>query len=65
MTSADNYFWTFEQAVSYYKFTLVNYIGSHDKGMILAGGCGGSTGTPQIALTSHLQEAYDFGKNVY
>lgn len=65
MTSADNYFWTFEQAVSYYKFTLVNYIGFHDKGMILAGGCGDTNGKPQIALTGHLQEAYDFGKKVY
>ena len=27
MTSADNFFWTFEQAVSYYQFALVNYIG--------------------------------------
>ena len=38
MTSADNFFWTFELAVSYYKFVLINYIGFHDKGMILAGG---------------------------
>ena len=29
MTSADNFFWTFEQAVSYYQFTMVNYIGFH------------------------------------
>ena len=27
MTSADNYFWTFEQAVSYYHFTMINYVG--------------------------------------
>lgn len=27
MTSADDFFWTFEQAVSYYQYTLVNYIG--------------------------------------
>ena len=32
MTSADNFFWTFEQAVSYYKFALVNYIGFRDRG---------------------------------
>ena len=25
MTAADDYFWIFEQAVSYYQFTLVNY----------------------------------------
>ena len=34
MTSADNFFWTFEQAVSYYKFALVNYIGFRDRGML-------------------------------
>ena len=27
MTSADNYFWTYEQAISYYKFAIKNYIG--------------------------------------
>lgn len=65
MTSADNYFWTFEQAVSYYQFTLVNYIGFHDKGMILAGGCGSTNGKPQIEKTGHLQEAYEFGRRIY
>ncbi len=65
MTSADNFFWTYEQAVSYYKFAIINYIGFHDKGMILAGGCGDTNGKPQIDKTSHLQEAYEFGKNIY
>jgi multimeric flavodoxin WrbA len=65
MTSADEFFWTFEQAVSYYKFTLVNYIGFHDRGMMLAGGCGDTNGKPNIGKTSHLQAAYDFGKNIY
>lgn len=41
MTSADDFFWTFEQAVSYYQFTMVNYIGFTDRGMPLVGGCGG------------------------
>ncbi len=36
MTAADDFFWTFEQAVSYYQFALINYIGFHDKGMLLA-----------------------------
>ena len=40
MTSADNFFWTYEQSVSYYKFAIINYIGFNDKGMLLAGGCG-------------------------
>lgn len=65
MTAADNFFWTFEQAVSYYKFTLVNYIGFHDKGMLLAGGCGDTNGKPQIDKTEHLPAAYQFGKNIY
>lgn len=65
MTAADNYFWTFEQAVSYYRFALVNYIGFCDKGMVLAGGCGDTNGRPQIENTPHLQRAYEFGKHIY
>ena len=65
MTSVDNLFWTFEQAVSYYRLTLINYIGFHDKGMLLAGGCGGTDGNPQIEKTPYLQKAYEFGKNIY
>lgn len=61
----DDFFWTFEQAVSYYRFTLVNYIGFHDKGMLLAGGCGDTNGSPRIGETGHLEEAYDFGKGLY
>ena len=65
MTAADNFFWTFEQAVSYYNFTLVNYIGFRDKGMLLAGGCGDTNGKPRIDKTEHLTAAYRFGKNIY
>lgn len=65
MTSADDLFWTFEQAVSYYQFTLINYIGFHDKGMLLAGGCGDTNGKPGISKTEHLSKAYAFGKNIY
>ena len=65
MTSADNFFWIYEQAVSYYKFAIINYIGFNDKGMLLAGGCGDTNGKPQIDKTNHLIEAYDFGKNIY
>lgn len=65
MTSADDFFWTFEQAVSYYHFALVNYIGFHDKGMLLAGGCGDTNGKPQISKTTHLKESYEFGKTIY
>ena len=65
MTSADNFFWTFEQAISYYQFAIVNYIGFHDRGMLLAGGCGDTNGKPQIDKTGHLEEAYEFGKHIY
>lgn len=65
MTSADQYFWTFEQAVSYYQFALVNYIGFQDKGMLLAGGCGDTNGKPQIEKTVYLNEAFEFGKSIY
>lgn len=62
MTSADDFFWTFEQAVSYYNLALVNYIGFNDKGTLLAGGCGDTNGRPCIEKTPHLQRAYEFGK---
>lgn len=65
MTSADDLFWTFSQAEAYYRFALVNYIGFHDKGALLAGGCGDSNGKPQIQETGHLAKAYQFGKTVY
>lgn len=65
MTSADNFFWTYEQAVSYYKFAIINYIGFHNMGMVLAGGCGDTNGKPQIDKTDHLEEAYEFGKSLY
>jgi len=65
MTGADDFFWTFEQAVSYYRFALVRYIGFNDKGMLLAGGCGDTNGRPQIQETKHLKEAYEFGMKIY
>ena len=33
--------------------------------MLLAGGCGESAGGPQIEKTTHLKEAYEFGKKIY
>lgn len=65
MTAADNFFWTFEQAASYYQFALINYIGFQDKGTVLAGGCGSTGGKPQIDKTTHLDTAYQFGKSLY
>ena len=65
MTAADNLFWTFEQAAAYYRFALVRYIGFRDRGTLLAGGCGGSNGKPEIYKTDWLEKAYAFGKNLY
>ena len=65
MTSADNYFWTYEQVVSYYQFAFINYIGFQDRGMLLAGGCGDTNGKPQIDKTGYLEKAFEFGKNIY
>ena len=65
MTAADDLFWTFNQAVSYYDFAIVNYLGFRDRGRLLAGGCGDTNGSPAIDKTGHLEEAYQFGKNIY
>ena len=65
ITSADDLFWTFEQVTSYYKFAIVNYIGFHDKGMLLAGGCGDTNGKPRISETGHLKGANEFWKSLY
>jgi len=65
MTSADDLFWTFNQAVSYYEFVIVNYIGMRDKGKLLCGGCGDTSGKPRIGETERLQRAYEFGKRIY
>ena len=65
MTAADDFFWTFEQAVSYYQFALIRYIGFRDRGMLLAGGCGDTNGPPQIAATGHLEHARRFGETIY
>lgn len=45
--------------------SLINYIGFHDKGMLLAGGCGDTNGKPQIEQTPHLKRVYEFGKEIY
>ncbi len=65
MTAADDFFWTFEIAVAYYRQAFVNYIGYRDRGMLLAGGCGDTDGGPQIDKTDHLERAYEFGRTIY
>lgn len=62
---SDDLFCTYEQAVFFYKFTVINYIRFHDKRMLLAGECGDANGNPQFDKTNHLQEAHEFGLNIY
>ena len=65
MTAADGFFWTFQQAQPYYQFTLMNYIGFHGRGILLAGGCGDTNGPPQSIKTGHLDQANAFGQELY
>ena len=65
MTAADDFFWTFQQAESYYKFAVVDYIGFHNRGMLLAGGCGDTNGPPRIGRTTHQEQAFAFGQKLY
>ncbi len=65
MTVADNLFRRFEQAVSHYKFILINYIGFNGKGMLPARGCGDTNDKSQINKTEHLAVAYKFEREIY
>lgn len=64
LTAADDFFWTFQQAESYYRLVIINYIGFRDVGVLFAGGGGDTNGRPQIEKTGHLQRAYNFGKSI-
>lgn len=59
MSAGDDSFWTFEQAVSYYRF-VTKAIGWNDIGSYLAGGCMGEAETRTIE-NRHLQGAYELG----
>jgi Multimeric flavodoxin WrbA len=60
MTSADPSFNSFENAVGFYRLTS-RYLGWIDKGMVLAGGCGG-TDVPRRVPENDLKAAYILGK---
>ena len=64
MTAADGDFWTFEQVMSEYRFTLIQYMGFNDKGQVLAYGCGSCEELPRVNPV-YIEKAYEFGKNVY
>lgn len=58
MSAGDDGFYTFEQAVSFYRF-FVNALGWKDKGMVLAKGCEENS-VPELSI----QEAYELGKSL-
>ena len=62
MTAADNPFNSFENAVGFYRLTQ-RYLGWIDRGMVLAGWCGG-TDAPRRVPESDLQAAYLLGKGL-
>lgn len=64
MTAADGDFWTFEQAISRYHYTMISYLGFKDKGHVLAYGCGSCEEKPRIDQ-KYLNQAYEFGRTVY
>ncbi len=53
----------FEIAVLYYEF-LSSYNNWIDKGMVLAGGCGGLQEGRLVAQTKYLEEGYRFGTSI-
>lgn len=44
---------------------MYGYQSNGKRYMLLAGGYGNTNGKPQIDKTSHLKEAYEFGKTIY
>lgn len=64
MTAADGDFWTYEQLMSHYRFSLVQYMGFNHKGHVLAYGCGSCEEPPRVNQ-KYIDQAYEFGKNVY
>ena len=69
MTAADDQWFTFNWAKSYYENGFANFFLWNNKGCLFAGGCGesgfGDDSRRIIEETGHLEEAYEFGKNVY
>ncbi len=62
MTAGDNNFWTFEQAVSYYRF-VTKAIEWEDIGMCLAGGTKYEEGK-HVIEEIHLENSYKLGKSI-
>jgi hypothetical protein len=48
----------------YYRFNCINYLGWKEKGMVLAGGCGGSPTPRHIKETGYLETSYILGKTL-
>lgn len=48
-----------------YQYAIVKYIGFHDRGMLLAGGCGDTNGAAGIKATDWFVKARAFSRTVY
>lgn len=64
MTARQNSYEAFEHAVSYYQLNCITHMGWNDRGMVLAGGCGGVKEERLIRETRYLTESYRLGKNI-
>ncbi|MBQ6933961.1 MAG: hypothetical protein IJN37_06190 [Clostridia bacterium] len=53
------------EVISFLKHQVNGCLGFNNKGMYLAGGCGGTNGAPLINETYHLEKVYQSGKNIY
>lgn len=68
LTSADNGWYTYTWTKQYWETCLVNFFSYNNKGVLLADACGefGFGGSKKhIEDTGHLEEAYEFGYNIY
>ena len=64
MTAEDNSEWNWKNIKLYYQTCFMEWLKFHDKGMILAGGCG-IDNSGSIEKTEYLKKAYEFGKKIY
>lgn len=64
VTAHDNESDTFNQISGYYKTVFINKLRWNDRGMILAGGVGGSQEDKKILGTPYLEEARKLGASI-
>lgn len=65
VTAQDDNADTFSHVTSFYKAVFVNSLRWKDRGMVLAGGCGGTNSPKRIKETNFLEEAKRFGSTLF